>query len=160
MPKGWGKAQPDPHRKYLLPINSNIGQDGKDTPVVGVEKTTLCLQFHLWTVSLLMQDCLRQSHQVQQITHPRIVWINLLHVDAVYKNLKPTSVEVPEFQFAGRYQSIQHLGCMDWSVYLSSCYILSVHHFLEKYSVNTLYVYHHMSAKHYSVLTFRGILSM
>ena len=25
------------HRKYLLPINSNIGQDEKDAPMVGVE---------------------------------------------------------------------------------------------------------------------------
>ena len=45
-------------------------------------------------------------------------------------------MEASEFQFAGRYQSVWHLGCMDWSVYLSPCHILSVHCFLEKYSVN------------------------
>ena len=30
-----------------------------------------------------MQDHLGWSHQVQQVTHPRVVWINLLHFDAV-----------------------------------------------------------------------------
>ena len=28
-----------PHRNYLLPINSNIGQDEKDAPMAGVENT-------------------------------------------------------------------------------------------------------------------------
>ena len=28
------------HRNYLLPINSNIGQDEKDAPVAGVENNT------------------------------------------------------------------------------------------------------------------------
>ena len=45
-------------------------------------------------------------------------------------------MEVLEFQFAGRYWYIQHLGCMDQSVYLPSCHILSVYHFLEEFSVN------------------------
>ena len=44
--------------------------------------TTLQIQHHLWTVSLLMQDHLGQSHQVQQITHPRVVWISPLPLDA------------------------------------------------------------------------------
>ena len=47
-----------------------------------------------------------------------------------------TSMEVPEFWFTGSYQSIKHLGCMNQSVYLSPYHILSVHHFLEEYSVN------------------------
>ena len=50
-------------------------------------------------------------------------------------------MEVPEFWFTGRYQSIQHLGCMDWSSCLPPCHNLSIHHFLEEYSVkNTLLV--------------------
>ena len=52
------------------------------------------------------------------------------------ENMELTSMEVPEFWFAGRYQSIWHLGCMNWSVCLSPCLTLSVHHFLEGYSVN------------------------
>ena len=44
---------------------------------------TLQLQHHLWMVSLLMQGHLGWSCQVQQVTHPRVVWINLLHLDAV-----------------------------------------------------------------------------
>ena len=42
---------------------------------------TLQLQCHLWIVSLLMQGYLGWSHQVQQVTHPRVVQINLLHLD-------------------------------------------------------------------------------
>ena len=52
------------------------------------------------------------------------------------EKLELTSMEVPEFQFTDRYQSIQHLGSVDWSVYLPPCHILSVQHFLEEYSVN------------------------
>ena len=40
------------------------------------------LQCYLWIVSLLMQGHLEQSHQVQQVTHPRVVLVNLLHLDA------------------------------------------------------------------------------
>ena len=65
-------------------------------------------------------------------------------------NLEPTPMEVLEFQFAGRYQSVQHLGFIGWPVYLSPCHILSVHYFLGKYSVNTLYLFHHMSTKNHS----------
>ena len=45
--------------------------------------TILQLQHHQWTVSLLMQDHLGWSYQVQQITHPSVVWISLLHLDIV-----------------------------------------------------------------------------
>ena len=45
--------------------------------------TMLQLQHHLWIVSLLRQDHLGWSHQVQQVTHPRAVWISLHHLDAV-----------------------------------------------------------------------------
>ena len=38
---------------------------------------------HLLIVSLLMQDCLRWSHQVQQVAHPGVVWISLLHLGRV-----------------------------------------------------------------------------
>ena len=52
------------------------------------------------------------------------------------ENPELTSMEVLEFWFTGRHQSIQHLGCMDLSVHLLPCHILSAHHFLEEYSVN------------------------
>ena len=42
------------------------------------------LQCHLWTVSLLMEDHLGWSYQAQQVTHPRVVQISLLPLDAVY----------------------------------------------------------------------------
>ena len=45
-------------------------------------------------------------------------------------------MKVPEFQFTGIYQSIQHLEYVNQSVYLSPCHIMSVHHFLEECSVN------------------------
>ena len=42
--------------------------------------TMLQLQCHLWIVTLLMQDHLGWSHQAQQVTQPRVVLINLLHL--------------------------------------------------------------------------------
>ena len=39
-------------------------------------------QCHLWIVCLLMQDHLGWSHQAQQVPHPRVVQIHLLHLDA------------------------------------------------------------------------------
>ena len=62
------------------------------------------------------------------------------------KNPELTPMEVLEFWFARKYQTTQHLGCIGWC----SCCIKPVQHFLGKYSVNTLYLYHHMSAKHHS----------
>ena len=61
------------------------------------------------------------------------------------KNLEPAPVEVLEFQFASRYQTTQCLGYMG----RSSCCIKSVQCFLGIYSVNTLYCYHQISAKHH-----------
>ena len=43
----------------------------------------LPLQHHLWMVSLLMQDHLGWSHQVQQVAHPRVVQTSLLHLDTL-----------------------------------------------------------------------------
>ena len=45
--------------------------------------TTPQFQCYLWTVSLLMQYHLGWSNQVQQVTHPMVVWISLLHLDTV-----------------------------------------------------------------------------
>ena len=46
-------------------------------------KIALQLQHHQWTESLLLQDHLRWSYQVQQVAHPRVVWISLLYLDAM-----------------------------------------------------------------------------
>ena len=86
----------------------------------------LQLQCQLWTVILLMQDHLGWSHQVQQVADPRVVQISLLYLDAVCGNPEPTSMGVTELWFTGRYQPIQHLGCVDWYLYLSPCHILSI----------------------------------
>ena len=45
-------------------------------------------------------------------------------------------------------------------MYLSACDILPVHHFGGKYSLNTLYIYHHMSVKHYSFGIQRNFLNV
>ena len=42
------------------------------------------LQHCLWIVHLLMQNHLGWSHQAQQVTHPRVVLINLLHLDLAH----------------------------------------------------------------------------
>ena len=46
-------------------------------------------------------------------------------------------------------KSTWHLGCMSWSVHLTSFHIPSVHCFCGKYGVNTSYLLHPMSAKHH-----------
>ena len=58
------------------------GRMRRTHPWQELRKPILQLQCHLWIVSLLMQDHLGWSHQVQQVMHPRVVWINLLHLDA------------------------------------------------------------------------------
>ena len=112
------------HRNYLLPINSNIGQDEKDAPMAGVEKTTLQLQHHLWTVSLLMQDCLGWLHQEQQVTDPRAVWINLLHLDVAHKK--------PRNDFHG--------GTRIWVCWQLPVCLASGMHWLDCVSVSMLYL--------------------
>ena len=71
------------HRNYLLPISPNIGQDVKGKPMAGVGDNNASTPVPPWIVSLLMQDHPGQSHQVQQVAHPRVVWISLLHLDVV-----------------------------------------------------------------------------
>ena len=70
-----------------------------------------------------MQDHLEWSHQAQQVAHPRVVQINLLHLDAAHEQPGMTPMDMPEFQFTGRYKPVQHLGCIGWTVYLYPCYI-------------------------------------
>ena len=72
------------HRNYLFPISSNLEQNGKDTLWQELNTQTLQLQHHLWTVSLLTQSYPGWSCQKQQATCPRVVLINLLHLDAVH----------------------------------------------------------------------------
>ena len=45
----------------------------------------LQLQCHLRAAGLLMQEHLGWSHQVQQVTQPKVVWINLLHLDTAHE---------------------------------------------------------------------------
>ena len=138
------------YRNYLLPISSNIGQDEKGAPMAGVESTNTSTPAppvdgepaDAGPSGMVMSSAAGNT-ALGSLDPPAP-----LRCDT--KNPEPTRVEVPEFWFAGRYQSIQHLGCIGWSVYLSPCHILPVHHFLGKYSVNTLYLFQHMSAKHHS----------
>ena len=75
--------------------------------------TTLQLQHHLWTLSLLMQDHLGQSHQTQQLTHPGVVWINLLHLDTTHK--KPGTNFHGGTRISGWWQLPVHLASgMHW----------------------------------------------
>ena len=52
------------------------------------------------------------------------------------------------------------LDCVGWSMFLSPFHIMPVHHFHGKYSVNTLYLYHPISAKHHSLLALKEIPSI
>ena len=62
--RDWEGCSQTLHRNYLLPISPNTGQE-----------------HHLWIVSLLMLDHLGWTHQAQQVAHPRVVQISLLHPD-------------------------------------------------------------------------------
>ena len=139
------------HRNYLLPISPNIGQDEKDSPMAGVENNTSTPvppmdsepadagPSRMVTLSAAGTTPQGRPDQPAPLRHN------------TQKNPEPTPMKVPEFWFAGRYQSIQHLGCIGWSVYLSPCLVLAVHHFLGKCTVNALSLCHHMSAKHHSL---------
>ena len=120
--------------------NTTLEQTRKMHPWEGLSIQTPQLQHHLWTVSLLMQSCLGWQHQTQQATCLRVGWINLLHSDAAHIQPGTNSMEVQELCITARYKPAWHLGYMGWSVYLSTCYIMSVHCFCGKYSVSTLLV--------------------
>ena len=72
------------HRNYLLPINSNIEQTKMDKPVARVGNTTSptpvppvdSAPADAGSSGMIMQ-------QVQQVAHPRVVQIDLLHLDAI-----------------------------------------------------------------------------
>ena len=98
--------------------------------------TALQLQCHLWTVCMLMQDHLGQSHQVQQVTHPRVVWISLLCLDAVCRKPRTTfhggtrisaCRQIPVCLASGMHE----LVCVSVSISYSVC-----SPFLEEYSVD------------------------
>ena len=75
-------------------------------------------------------------------------------------NMEPTSMVILQFCTISRYQPTQHPGCLGWSVHLPPPDIMLVHDFCGKYSVNTLYLYHPISAKCHLLLALRGIPSM
>ena len=140
------------HRNYLLPISPNIEQNKKDAPVAGVEHTSTSAPAP--SVGSEPVDA-EPSGMATSDTTGNTFWGSpdqpaSLKTQHTHK-LEPTPIEVPELCIAGRYQPTWHLGCMGWSVYLSSFYIMSVHHFCVKYSVNTLYLFHPMPARHHSL---------
>ena len=112
------------HRNYFFPSTPTQGRMRRAHPWQELRITTLQLQCHLWTVSLLMQDHLGWSHQAQQVAHPMVVWINLLHLDLAHKNPELTPMEVPEIQFASRCQATQCL-CSQLNVQVQWCITVS-----------------------------------
>ena len=75
------------------------------------------------------------SHQVQQATHPRVVWIHLLHLDAAHK--KPGTNSCGGTRILVCYQIPVHLASgMYWLVCVSvSMSYPACTPFLGKYSV-------------------------
>ena len=103
---GMGKGTARPHIGTIcFPSTPTEGRMRRMHPWQELRIPTLQLQHHLWTVSLLMQDDQEWSHQMQQVTHPRVVQIILLHSDMAQKNWKLISMEVPEFWFASTHQA-------------------------------------------------------
>ena len=111
------------HRNYLLPINSNLEQGKKDEPMVGAENdTSPPPALSMDKCHLLSQDCLGWSCQTWQITHPRAVQIDLLHLDMA---LRP-----PGTDFLG---GTKILGCWPitgptgiWDAWVDLCIFLCV----------------------------------
>ena len=120
----------------------------------------LWLQCHLWVVHLLRQDCLGWSHQAQQAAHPRVVQIDLLHLDMAPEPPGTNFHGGIEIWSAGRYWTDQHLKCIGWPVYLSAYCALSVYHFLGKYSVKCTLLATSDVCQTLSTPAFRGTPSM
>ena len=150
-PRDWEGHSWTLYRNYLLPISSNLEQNEKDAPMAGVEHTNTSPPVP--SVDNEPTDTepsgLVTSSTAGNISQGSPDQHAPLRHGYTY-NPEQTPVEVLELWFAGRYQSAWDLECMGWSVHLSSFYILSVHCFLGKYGVNTLYLFHPMSAKHHS----------
>ena len=144
------------HGNYLLPINSNIGQDKKEAPIAGVEKiipATLAPPVDSEPADAGLSGMVMSS-TAGNTPHGSSDQPAPLR-SGTQKNPELTPMEVLEFWFVSRYQAAWCLGCMGWY----SCHIKSVQHFLGKYSVNTLYLYHHVCEAPL-ILALRGIPSM
>ena len=140
------------HRNYLLPISSNTDQNEKDTPMAGTEHTSTSAPVP--SVDSEPADAEQSgtatSHTTGNMSQGSPDQTAPLRCGTC-STPEPTPMEVPELWIAGRYQPVQHLRCIGRSVYLSSFYTMSLHHFCGKYSVNTLYLFHPMSAGHHSL---------
>ena len=70
--------------------------------------------------------------------------------------MEPTSIVIPQLWTISRYHPTRHPGCLGWSVHFPPPDILLVHHFHGKYSINTLYLYHTISAKESLTFSIEG----
>ena len=132
-------------RNYVLSISPNIGQDEKDAPVAGVESTNT------------------SSPAPPVDSEPADAGLSGMVMSSTAGSTPQHSLDYPAAlrhatrktwnTLLWRYQNF----CLEadtrppniWDAW-SSCHIKSVQCFLGKYSVNTLYLFHHVSAKHHS----------
>ena len=108
-------------------------------------------------MSLLVQDHLGQSHQVQQVSHPQVNPYQpapLRH--STWKSWNWLLWRYWNFDLqANRYQTAQHLGCMGW-VFMP--YLVMYNTFWGSTVWIHSTVYHHMSVKHHSFWHYREFL--
>ena len=127
------------HRNYLLPINSNIEQGKMDKPVAGVGNNISPTPVPsldnapagagpLGMVTSSTAGSTSQGSSDQPAPLKCGTWTTRNHQE-------PTSMEVLEFWFVSGHWPHWHLGCMGWSMCLCIYHVLSVYHFLGKYSV-------------------------
>ena len=91
MPQGWGRHSWTLHRNYLLPINSNVGQDEKDALMAGDENTNPSPSAP--PVGSESADT-GPSGTVTSSTAgstPQVVWINLLYLDVAHEKPRTDS---------------------------------------------------------------------
>ena len=135
------------HRNYLLPISPNLKQTEKDAPMAGVEHTSTSAPAP--SVDSEPADA-EPSGTATSDTTGNMSQGGLDQPASLRHSTCTMWNQLPKLCISDRYQPTQHLGCMGWSVYLSPFNIMSVHCFCGRYSVNTLYFFHPMSARHHS----------
>ena len=149
------------HRNYLLPINSDIGQDKKDVLMAGVENNNTSTPAPpvnsepadagpSGTVTPCTASNTPQGSPNQSVPLRHSVWKTQNWLPWRYWNFglqADTSPSVIRDTWIGLCVCLHVMFCLYTIFWWSFVWI-------------TLYWYHHVSTKHYSVLALRGILSM
>ena len=144
--EGWSQTL---HRNYLLPISPNLEQAWDDIPVAGVEHKRSSAPMP--SVDSGPADSEPSGMATSDMTGNTSQGSQDQPAPLRHGTHETTSLVVPQFCTIDGYQPTWHPKYVGWSVHLPPPDIMLVYHFHGKYSVNTLYLYHLISAKHHSL---------